>query len=130
MRINFDAKVIEMSKKFAKAAAVFGSEAYGQLQEARHDYPDFRVLTVSRKACSSREYFKGLTYSYMEKYIAEHDDDQKSIMAEYKMLRGLSEEACEALAESCSYNAVRSWFLRKYPAIAGFRQKREELLAV
>ena len=34
MKINFSAKVIEMTAKFAKAAAKFGSDEYRQLQEA------------------------------------------------------------------------------------------------
>ena len=118
-----------MTKKFAKAAAKFGSKEYKSLQAARHDYPDFKVVTVSRKASSQKESYKGLTYSYMESYIESHDDEEKSIMAEYEMLRGLSQEAQEALAEPCSYNEMKEWFLKKFPAIAEFHKKREMLLA-
>ena len=63
------------------------------------------------------------------KYIETHDDDEKSIMAEYQMLRGLSEEAQEALAKPCSYIEMKDWFLKKFPAIAEFHKKRESLLA-
>ena len=129
MTINFRTNSIEMTKKFAKAAAKFGSEEYKQLQEARHDYPNFKVVTVSRKASSQKESYKGLTYSYMESYIKSHDDEEKSIMAEYQMLRGLSQEAQEALAEPCSYIEMKAWFLKKFPAIAEFHKKREMLLA-
>ena len=128
MKINFSAKVIEMTAKFAKAAAKFGSDEYKQLQEARRDYPNFRVVTVSRKAANQKDTYKGLTYEYMEKYIEAHDDESKSIMAEYEMLRGLSQEAQEALAEPCSYLEMKAWFLKKFPAIAEFHQKREALL--
>ena len=38
MKINFHSQVIEMTAKFAKAAAKFGSDEYKQLQEARRDY--------------------------------------------------------------------------------------------
>ncbi len=129
MKINFSAKVIEMTAKFAKAAAKFGSDEYKQLQEARRDYPNFRVVTVSRKATTQKESYKGLTYSYMENYIKTHDDEKKSIMAEYEDLRGLSQEAQEALAEPCSYIEMKDWFLKKFPAIAEFHMKREMLLA-
>lgn len=44
MTINFNNHAIEMTKKFAKAAAKFGSEEYNQLQEARHDYPFLLML--------------------------------------------------------------------------------------
>lgn len=129
MTINMKNRTIEMTKKFAKAAAKFGTDEYRQLQEARRDYPYFKVVTVSHKTSAKKDSYKGLTYAYMEKYIETHDDDEKSIMAEYLMLRGLSEEAQEALAEPCSYQGIKDWFLKKFPAIAEFHKKREEILA-
>lgn len=129
MKINFYSQVIEMTAKFAKAASRFGSDEYKQLQEARRDYPNFKVATVTRKATTQKETYKGLTYSYMESYIKAHDDENKSIMAEYEMLRGRSQEAQEALAEGCSYIEIKAWFLNKFPAIAEFHKKREALLA-
>lgn len=128
MKINQKNQTIEMSKKFAKAAEKFGSDEYKQLQEARRDYPNFKVVTVSRKASGQKEIYKGLTYSYMENYIKTHDDEKKTIMTEYKMLRGMSAEAQEALAETCSYIEMKAWFLKKFPAIAEFHKKREMLL--
>ena len=128
MKINQRNQTIEMSKKFAKAAAVFGSKEYRQLQEVRQDYPNFRVVTVSRKAVAKKETVKGLSYEYMERYIQKYDDDKKSIMAEYLMLRGKTAEAEEALAESCTYLEMREWFLKKFPAIAQFHEARAKLL--
>lgn len=129
MKINYHSKVIEMTAKFEKAAEKFGSDEYRALQEARRDNPGFKLVTVSRKAPTKKESYKGLTYSYMESYIKAHDDESKSIMAEYEMLRGLSQEAQEALAEPCSYAEMKDWFLKKFPAIAEFHKKREALLA-
>lgn len=129
MKINSRTQVIEMTAKFAKAAAKFGTEEYRQLQQARCDYPGYKVATVSRKPSTKKESYKGLTYTYMESYIKAHDDEEQSIMAEYEMLRGLSLEAQEALAEPCSYIEMKDWFLKKFPAIAQFHKKREALLA-
>lgn len=129
MTINYTAHTIMMTKKFAKAAEKFGSEEYKNLQEARRDNPNFKIVVVSRKTTTKKDTFKGLTYSYMEIYIKAHDDDQHSIMAEYEMLRGISEAAKEALAEPCSYNEVKTWFLKTYPAIANFHKMREELVS-
>ena len=129
MTINFRSNSIEMTKKFAKAAARFGSDEYKQLQEARKDYPTFKIVTVSRNTTGKRETYKGLTYEYMEMYIQKHDDEQKSIMAEYLMLRGKTDEAKEALAESCTYLEMRAWFLTKFPTIANFHEARGKLLA-
>ena len=133
MKINQKNRAIEMSKKFAKAAAVFGSVEYKQLQEVRRDYPDFRVVTVSRKTTGKKETFKGLTYEYMELYIQKHDDEEKSIMAEYLMLRGKTDEAEEALAESFTYLEMKDWFLKKFPEIKQYKEnhdkKVQEILA-
>ncbi len=129
MNINMKKNAIELTKKEAAAAAKFGTTEYKQLQEARRDNPGFKVVTISRKANTKKESYKGLTYGYMEMYIQKHDDEEQSIMAEYLMLRGLSEEAEEALAESFSYQEMKEWFLKKFPAIAEFHKKREALLA-
>lgn len=120
---------IEMTKKFAKAAAKFGSPEYKQLQEARRDYPTFSVKTVSQKPATKKNTIKGLTYEYMEMYIQKHDDAEKSIMAEYLMLRGMTDEAEEALAESFTYLEMKDWFLKKFPAIASFHEARAKLMA-
>ena len=129
MNINMKKNAIELTKKEAAAAAKFGTTEYKQLQEARRDNPGFKVVTISRKANTKKESYKGLTYGYMEMYIQKHDDEEQSIMAEYMMLRGLSEEAEEALAESFTYQEMKEWFLKKFPAIAEFHKKREALLA-
>ena len=128
MFINEKKCAIEMSKKEAKAAAKFGSDEYKDLQTARKDYPNFKVVTVTRKSTAKKNPFKGLTYEYMEMYIEKHDDDDKSIMAEYKMLRGLTDEAEEVLAESFTYLEMKDWFLKKFPAIASFHEARAKLL--
>ena len=129
MNINMKKNAIELTKKEAAAAAKFGTTEYKQLQEARRDNPGFKVVTITRKTTAKKESYKGLTYGYMETYIQKHDDEENSIMAEYMMLRGLSEEAEEALAESFTYQEMKEWFLKKFPAIAEFHKKREALLA-
>ena len=65
----------------------------------------------------------------MEMYIEKHDDEDKSIMAEYLMLRGMTDEAEEALAESFTYLEMKDWFLKKFPAIASFHEARAKLMA-
>ena len=62
MTINMKKNAIEMTKKFAKAAAKFGSPEYKQLQEARRDNPTFSVVTVTRKTTTKKNTYKGLTY--------------------------------------------------------------------
>ena len=128
MFINEKKNTIELTKKEATAAAKFGTPEYKNLQQARRDYPTFSVVTVTRKASTKKNTFKGLTYEYMEMYIEKHDDEEKSIMAEYLMLRGLTDEAEEALAESFTYLEMKDWFLNKFPAIKTFHETRAKLL--
>ncbi len=69
LTINTNKGTIEMTKTFAKAASRFGSEEYNNLQQARKDYPNFKVVEKKVK-CGDR--MKGLTIVYMERYINEH----------------------------------------------------------
>lgn len=125
--INTKKNTIEITKAFEKAASRFGSAEYDMLRQARNDNPNFRVVVAKRKAASAS--FKGLTFEYMEKYIKAHDDEEGSIMAEYENLRGLSDEAEAACADSLSYGEIKSWFLKEFPEIAEFHKKREAMLA-
>ena len=124
--INTKAHTIEMSKKYAELASRFGTPEYDDLQKARRDYPNYRIVTKSVK--SGKCAYSGLTYKFMEEYINAHDDEEGTIIAEYNDLRAKSEEAIEMGMESASYTDVKDWFLDKYPAIAEFHKKREELL--
>ena len=127
MTINYTSMTIEMTKAESKAAGKFGTDAYKDLIAAMQQFPNYKILIVTRAATKKSGDFKGLTYDYMEKYIQAHDEDQ-SIMKEYQMLRGLSNEAQEALADSCSYQEIKKWFLGKFTEIAQFHENRQKLL--
>ena len=117
-----------LTKSFAAKAAVFGSDEYRMLQEARRDYPGYKVTVGKSKTKEAKNVYAGLDYDYMEKYIEAHDNDEKSIMAEYMMLRGKSDEAKELQAGSASFLEIRSWFLKTFPDIEAFYTKRAALL--
>ena len=121
---------IEVSKKFNTLASQYGTPEYNDLQAVRRDYPGYKVVVVANKTSkSNKPSYKGLTYEYMEAYITKHDDENSSIMEAYMTLRGISDDADEAFAESCSYFEIKAWFLNQYPAIAEFHKKREAILA-
>lgn len=129
MFINEKKMAIEMTKKFAAAARKFGTPEYRNLQEARRDYPNFKVVTVARKTSAKKDTFKRLNYPFMENYIKSHDDAEQSIMKEYMNLRGLSEEAKANLVEPYTYGDMKKWFLKTFPAIADFHKQCDELIA-
>ncbi len=124
--INDKNRTIEMNKATATAAAKYGTDAYKQLQDARRDYPTYRVITVKQKGAKPE--YKGMDYKYMEKYIAAHDDENGSIMDQYKMLTGKSEAGKDAMADAASYADVKEWFLMTYPEIEKFHSDRDVLL--
>lgn len=125
MTINESSRTITLSKKEMTAASRVGSSEYKKLQTARRDYPDFRVTTVTRKVKTQREAYKGLTYAYMEKYIAAHDDEKKSIMAEYNKYRGIAEDSAVLLPAPYTYSEMKEWFLGKFKDIAKFYESRK-----
>lgn len=126
--INAKNRTIELTKTFATASSKFGTDEYNLLQLARKDYPNYKVVTIARKAPKNdKPTFKGLTYEYMEKYILTHDDDKQTIMNEYLALRGES-EAKENLETSFSYQEMKDWFLDKFPAFNEYHTKHAELI--
>lgn len=125
--INSKKSVIEISKSFEKKASIVGSAEYEMLQKARRDYPTFTVAT-KRAAKKAKDNYRGLTYSYMEKYIKAHDDENDSIMKDYKELRALTDEAKEMMAEPLTYGEMKAWFFETFPEIEEFHAKREAIL--
>jgi hypothetical protein len=126
IRIVRTNRTIEVSKSFDKAASRFGTREYEAMQQVRKDYPDFTIVvkTVRTKA----DHFKGLTYDFMEKYIASHDDAEAR-MAEFNDLRGTSDEAQAYGAAAHSYGEIKAWFFKTFPEIEAFQQRRESALA-
>lgn len=123
--INEKKNVIVMSKATAKAASVFGTQEYKDLQEVRKAYPNFRVEV---KKAPKRDNYKGLDYKFMKKYIEQHDDEEKTIMEEYNMLRGKDENG-NTVSDAASYGEIRSWFLDMFPEVEEYHKKKEEVLA-
>lgn len=128
MNANLFTKKIEMTKSEAKAAGKIDSAEFNMLKTLRTEYPAFDIEIKIRNTAKKKSDYKGMTYDYMESYISSHDDENKSIMAEFKMLRGMSDEAEAACQEAVPYTKIKQWFLSKYPAIVEFHEKRKSLL--
>ena len=90
MTINYTSMTIEMTKAESKAAGKVGTEAFKEMLSLMQQFPNYKILVVTRAATKKSGDFKGLTFAYMEKYIQAHDDEGQSIMKEYQMLRGLT----------------------------------------
>ena len=127
IRIDREARVIEVTKAFDKASSRFGTAAYEAMLKARQDNPGYRV-EVKKAPKAKVDHFRGLTYEFMEKYIASHDNAEVN-MATFMDHRAKSDEALEFGAEALSYGEIKAWFLRTYPEFAAFQARREAALA-
>ena len=112
-KINHADRTIVMDRTFAKNAAIVGSREYEQLQACRKDYPEYTVVHRTIKRNAAKECYRGLTYGYMEEYIASHDDAEER-RSKYDELRLLAE------CHSIRYPRIKSWFLNTYPEVAEF----------
>ena len=124
--LNSKTRTIEMTKAFEKAASVIGSEEYNLLQQARRDYPNYKVVTVTRKEKETGA--SGLSFDFMELYIEQHDDEEQSIMAEFKALRATDDESKALGMKGESYLTIRAWFINTFPEVENAATKREQLL--
>ncbi len=127
IHINHKSHLIELTKKFDKAASRYGTEEYVSLQNVRRDYPSYRIVVKSFTSKNKPNY-KGLSYQFMEEYIKKNDDDG-TILAQFKALRATSEEAIEMRMESLPYYEIKDWFVKTYPAISDFQTQREKILS-
>lgn len=123
--LNHENRTIEITKQFKKAACRFGSEEYRAIKEAVDAHPNYRVVTKTVKRTDS---YKGLTFDFMEKYIKAHDDENKSILAEFNELRAKSEEAVAMGFDSMTYGEIKKWFFETFPEIEAFQKRREAIL--
>ena len=127
MKINHTNKTIELTKTENNAASRFGSEAYKALREVRDENPTYTIV-VTKKTTNRKSNYRGLNYQFMEKYIKTHDDETQTIMREFNMLRGNSNDELSGLSMSASYVEIKKWFLEKYPAIVEYDQQISKIL--
>ena len=122
--IDFTNSTIVMDRTFADKCRDTRSTEYEHLQRVRQDYPTFQVQRRAIKKNDSKETYAGLTYTYMERYIASHEEgeDREAVLAEFAELRLISE--CHK--RSHRYPAIKHWFLGKYPQIAEFGVEKEK----
>ena len=128
IKINEKNRTIEiMGKKYAEAASRYGTEEYNDLQAARRDYPNYKVVTKSTPRAKSQ--FKGLTYDYMKAYIIKHDNPNGDTLKAFNTLCGVSDEAKAVNAKAESYTNIKKWFLNTYPEIEALHKKQADLLS-
>ena len=125
IKLDHFEKNIYLSNAFAKAASDITSEEYKTFLAVTTAHPDYEIVKYEIKKNPNKESYCGLTYPYMENYIATHDESGE-IKKIYDELR------LRAKCHSIRYAHIKKWFLSVYPEIDDFSGKKEnknELLA-
>lgn len=105
-KVDFDKKVIIITKEFAKRASIIDTPEFNRLSDLCRGYPNFKVITRTAKKSTTRPSMKGLTKEFMEKHIKKlHSAD----WAIYQRQQQISE------AFKCPYMYMRKWFIERYP---------------
>ena len=105
---------IYITSAFYKACANIDSAEYRLLQKIKTQNPNFEVEQRRITTNPNKESFKGLTYSFMEKYILIHEGKDSQTMKDYQELRLIGE------CHSVVYQNIKKWFLKKYPDVKNF----------
>lgn len=131
--INYTKRAIEISKSFAKASSIFGSEAYNELKEAKNDFPTFRVVV---KTTSKRSVEDRITMDDIIRYVATKSGENSEQMETLKELRGVSLKDSKdifTVEESASFMQIKKWFFATYPEVAkrtdARKKKIDEIIA-
>ena len=114
LKLNHTNRTIVMDRTFAKFAADTRSAEYAHLQQVRQDYPLYTVVQRHIRKNTRQEHYHGLTYAYMEDYIATHGSaDDRRIYDEMKLI-----SRCHSKAYR--YPTIKAWFLERFPEIKQF----------
>ena len=122
MTINQKKNRIEMTEAEAKAASKYNSETYNELVSIRRDFPSLSIFIVKNKS-KRNDSLKGLTFSYMESYIAKNGTPEQA--ESFKLLRG-SDDGLGHHAPS--YGEVKKWFLEQFPEILEYSKNVDRIL--
>jgi hypothetical protein len=119
VRISHGERTIVITKKYAKEASVYNTNAYNELAMIKSQNPTYQVIVreISKKTSVNNR----ITLSTMENYIKLHDPDG-TIMEEFKRMR--DEKVGENL-EKTNFFQIKKWFLNKYTNLKKDSSKNE-----
>lgn len=106
--INYDAKTIELTKKFAKNAGIFNTTEYKELVGIRRDFPDFDVVIREIKRKAGKKTYKNLTIDAMRDFITDWTGEGSEALVTFEKVVALSK------VQRGPYAYVKTWFLANY----------------
>ena len=116
---RFDLKTMQIifNREFEKRLSDTTSPEFKKFCELHETFPEFKIARKNVNITKKKESYKGLTYEYMERYIAikGNSTDRR----EYDDMRLL------AKCHSKRFPVIKQWFLRKYPEVKKYGAKEE-----
>ena len=119
IKLDHTKRKIIIGKDFNRKQSDTESPEFKKLCEIVERFPKYKVTIKEIKKNSHKESYKGLNYSYMERYIS--IKGTRSDRQEYDDMRLLSE------CHSKRFPVIKQWFLQKYPEVAEYGAKEEFL---
>lgn len=110
--VDREKKAVVVSKEYYKKSNIVGTEEYYELIEIQKNFRNFKIIIQTAKKNST---FKHLSLKFMEDYIRNHDDEENSIMRNFKTLRG--EDLDYGKLGAVSFFELKEWFLNTFPEI-------------
>ena len=116
-RFDFESKEIILSRKFEKKLSNVSGQEFQKFCELHEAFPDFSIVRKEVHITKKKEAYKGLTYGYIERYIA--IKGSRADRKEYDDMRLLAE------CHSKRFPVIKQWFLDKYPEVKEYGAKAE-----
>lgn len=107
-KILFAENTVIMNKKFAAAAAEYGTIENITLYHIRNDFPGMKEVVVSGRECDKAKPNQRLTYDNMKKHIAVYENADE-LMDVFETVQAAS------LAMPSPYKYVCDWFKAQFP---------------
>lgn len=116
-RFDFKKKQIILSREFEKSLSNISSQEFKKFCELHETFPEFDIVRKTVNVKNKKESYKGLTYGYMERYIAVKGT--RADRQEYDDMRLIAE------CHSKRFPVIKQWFLDKYPEVREYGAKAE-----
>ena len=126
MYADITTSTIFMNKTESKNAGKINTTEYNDLKELRSQFPGFRIEIKTTK---SKDNMKGLSLTYMKKYIEAHDSKEANLKIFYQ-LRGMDENGKKVdTMRVASMGEMKMWFLDTYPEVEDMNKTVDDILA-
>ena len=115
--INFENNEAVVTKAFAKAATIFGTEEYKMWKECREQNPGIKMTCKTIKKNPDKKSYKNLTYANMKLFIKLQTSEETDAL-----LDELKKQIKQSKVQSNPYRAVLAWFLQKFPKYDEYKE--------